>query len=57
MKIPCPQCGSSNTKCSPDGPKIIALIEKLLPINKNFPGGRSTVECKDCGYKGIIMVN
>lgn len=57
MKIPCPQCGSSNTKCFPEGPKLIGWIEKLIPLKKSFPGGRYTVECKDCGHKGIIMVN
>lgn len=57
MKIPCPQCGSSNTKCSPEGPKLFGWIEKLIPLKKSFPGGRYTVECKDCGHKAIIMVN
>ena len=57
MEIPCPNCGSENTKCTPDGNNLVALLEKLLPKNKSFPGGRYIVECKDCGHKDVIMVN
>ncbi|MDR1041741.1 MAG: hypothetical protein LBR80_16565 [Deltaproteobacteria bacterium] len=61
MSIACPRCGSPKTTLAPErglARFVPGFLRRWLEAKpRGLPCGRHRLECKDCGFTFVIIVN